>query len=300
MSAPRVPSSFWESEPSRQLHLALAALDNAHDTLLIHDLQGRLVYFNATAAQALGYTPEEFDGLRPWGFAAGEKQEAIDARVEVILREGSMRFLSTRIAADGTPRVYEVESRPLYVEGGPYLISASQDVSERVEAQEALRRLAFHDSLTGLANRALFDDRLEQALVGARRHGWTVGVVYLDVDDFKNVNDTHGHGVGDAVLVALAERLSEGVRAEDTVARLGGDEFVVLLPKLASPADLRSVSRLLCERAAEPVEVDGALVSVTVSEGIALFDPRCDDARSMIMRADIQMYEAKRARLRTR
>jgi diguanylate cyclase (GGDEF)-like protein/PAS domain S-box-containing protein len=291
-----VPSGFWDADIERRLRLALVALDNAHDTLLIHDADGNLVYFNDPAARNLGYTSEEFSRLGPWGFAGGESRRSIAKRIDAVKREGSLRFLSTRVTADGQRRIYEVESRYLESEDGPLFVSASHDVTERVRANEILQHLAFHDPLTGLANRALFDDRLEQALIGARRHGHTAGIVYIDVDDFKTINDTYGHSFGDEVLIAVGERLIAGVREEDTVARLGGDEFVVIFPRMRTADELRSIAENLRRHLAEPLLVGGSVFALSVSEGLAVFDADTDDARSMIMRADIEMYQAKRTR----
>lgn len=287
---------FWQGDAERRLRLALAALDNAHDTLLIHDVDGRLLYFNRRACEHLGFTAEEFRDLPPWGFAGGESREDIAKRVQTVLAQGVMRFLSERVAANGERRTYEVESRLIQSDEGPLFVSASRDVTEQMRADEILKHLAFHDPLTGLANRALFDDRLEQALLGAARHDYTVGLAYIDVDDFKEINDTYGHAFGDEVLVALGQRLAGGVRDEDTVARMGGDEFVVIFPHIADAEQLRVVADKLNAHLSAPLHVRGQTVSFTISQGLAVFDPSGDSPRSMIMRADIEMYEAKRAK----
>jgi diguanylate cyclase (GGDEF)-like protein len=147
-----------------------------------------------------------------------------------------------------------------------------------------------------LANRALFDDRLDVAIAGARRHGNILGIAFIDVDDFKEINDSLGHEVGDRVLVSLATRLNDAARSEDTVARLGGDEFVVIFPRLTSADDLSAIGDKLRRLLSKPVTVHGDKLNVTASLGLALFDPAQDNARSLLMRADIAMYHAKHAR----
>jgi len=290
------PRPFWQGDAERRLRLALAALDNAHDTLLIHDADGRLLYFNRQACEHLGFSAEEFRDLPPWGFAGGESPEIIAERVRIVSEKGSMRFLSDRFAASGERRTYEVESRLIESDEGPLFVSASRDVTEQIRADEILKHLAFHDALTGLANRALFDDRLDEALASATDHGFGVGLAYIDVDDFKEINDTYGHAFGDEVLAVLGERLASCVREEDTVARIGGDEFAVIFPRLDDPDHLRRIAEKMSERLSSPLHVCGQALAITVSLGCAAFDREDDTPRSMIMRADIEMYEAKRAK----
>jgi len=157
-----------------------------------------------------------------------------------------------------------------------------------------LQNLAFHDPLTGLANRALFDDRLEQAMASARRHEDLLCIAFLDIDDFKNINDGHGHVIGDQVLISVARRLEFSVRQEDTVARLGGDEFVAIFPRVTSVDDFEFLASGLIGRVQEPVIIGKLRFNITASIGLAVFQPD-DDARSLLMRADIEMYEAKRS-----
>jgi diguanylate cyclase (GGDEF)-like protein len=142
----------------------------------------------------------------------------------------------------------------------------------------------------------LFEDRLDLAIAGAKRHGHVLGIAYVDVDEFKDVNDRFGHGIGDRVLVVLGERLAGSVRQIDTAARFGGDEFVLIFPQLTSQADLEQIVDKVSARLSEPIAIEGESLQVTSSVGSALFDPDVDDARSLIMRADIAMYEAKRSR----
>lgn len=277
-----------------QLRVAQLALDNSLDSILIHDLEGRLVFFNDAAAHQLGYTPEEFAQLGPWEFAGKSTPAERAARMDAIRAAGEMTFSSDGRLKDGGRWVAEVRSRWVETDEGPMVVSVSHDITARTNAKEELERLAFHDALTGLPNRALFDDRLEVAMAAARRHGSLLGIAFIDLDGFKAVNDTLGHDVGDELLVTLARRLERTVRAEDTIARLGGDEFVGIFPHLASAEDLDSIADKLRARLAELVTVGGKRVDVSGSIGLALFDPDTDDARSLLMRADISMYEAKR------
>lgn len=277
-----------------QLRIARLALDNSLDSIIIHDTEGRLVYFNEAAAALLGYTPEEFGRLEPWGFAGSATAQERAARMAEIQAAGEMTFFSEGRLKNGERWVAEVRSRWVEDVCGPLVVSVSHDVTDRVTARETLEHLAFHDPLTGLANRALFDDRLEVAIAGATRHGNLLGIAFIDLDGFKTVNDTLGHDVGDQVLITLARRLERTARAEDTVARFGGDEFVIIFPRLASEGALDAVAEKLRARLKEPLTVGAERIELSGSVGLALFDPSADNARTLLMRADVSMYEAKR------
>lgn len=289
-----------DDEADTRLRIAQLALDNSLDSILIHDLDGRLVFFNDAAAVNLGYTPDEFAKLGPWGFAAHATDSERAERMTAIRDAGELTFYSDGRLKNGEPWVARVRSRWVETDEGPMVVSVSHDVTEPVAARQELERLAFHDQLTGLANRSLFDDRLEVAMAAAVRHGLVLGVAFIDIDGFKHVNDTLGHEVGDELLGIFAERLQRAVRAEDTVARYGGDEFVALFPNLSAPEDLDALAAKLRERLAEPVVIDGHRLDMSGSVGVAVFDPENDDVRTLMMRADVSMYEAKRKAARWR
>ena len=160
---------------------------------------------------------------------------------------------------------------------------------------KALEALALNDPLTGLANRRLFADRMEMALVHARRNRTAMAVVYLDLDGFKKINDTFGHGAGDALLKSVAARLEATVRAEDTVARLGGDEFMLGLWHVADADHAASVAAKVIEAVSRPYEIEGRVISVTTSAGIGLYPVHGEDADSLMKSADRALYEAKHA-----
>jgi diguanylate cyclase (GGDEF)-like protein len=166
-------------------------------------------------------------------------------------------------------------------------------LGERDALAEELRRLAFYDHLTGLANRALFTDRLDLALAASRRHGGPIAVMLIDLDDFKPVNDELGHEAGDAVLRAVSTRLRDCVRETDTVARLGGDEFVVLLDR-ASAEGANLVAERVVAAVAEPIAVGGRRVTVGASVGVAVHHEG-QDRPDLLRAADAAMYTAKRA-----
>jgi diguanylate cyclase (GGDEF)-like protein len=178
-----------------------------------------------------------------------------------------------------------------------------RNLEERVERrtadhrrlQEELAHQAFHDSLTGLANRALFKDRVEHALTRLQRRRRPLAVFFLDLDRFKAINDSFGHASGDALLIAVSRRLRDCVRAEDTVARLGGDEFAVLVENLAGDAEVRIVADRVKEAFRDPIVIDGRELAVAASIGIALSEAGAETADDLLRNADLAMYRAKAA-----
>ncbi len=167
--------------------------------------------------------------------------------------------------------------------------------------EEAARHAAFHDPLTSLPNRVLFNDRLEHGLAQAKRHDWTIAVMFIDLDNFKSINDTHGHLVGDAVLQAIALRLKSMTRDDDTVCRHGGDEFLYLLLELKQESDASLVAEKIILAVSEPCEVktnEGTLeLSIKPSIGIAIFPTAGETVDALIQSADRAMYQAKRNKI---
>src|SRR3569623_1940424 len=166
----------------------------------------------------------------------------------------------------------------------------------QLEASKAqAQHLAFHDPLPGLANRALFNERLTRALADSHRTGKSVALLYLDLDRFKNVNDTLGHPAGDELVSALARRLIGSTRAEDIVARVGGDEFAIIQTGLAAPAECEILCMRIMETLAEPFMLAGNAVNVGISIGVAIAPRDAEDRTELTRKADIALYEAKSA-----
>jgi diguanylate cyclase (GGDEF)-like protein len=177
--------------------------------------------------------------------------------------------------------------------GQRYILSSVENISEHKQAEEQLRHQATHDELTGLANRALLQDRLEQSIHYANRSRRLVAVLLLDLDRFKVINDSLGHGFGDELLCSVARRLEQTIREADTVARMGGDEFAILLAEVADVEDVGLVARKILEQLTQPYLIEGREVTVTASLGISIYPQDGTDAQTLQRNADVAMYRAK-------
>jgi diguanylate cyclase (GGDEF)-like protein len=158
---------------------------------------------------------------------------------------------------------------------------------------EELRLMAQQDPLTSLPNRALFGDRLKNQLAWAHRHDGRFAMIFLDLDNFKSINDTYGHGVGDVILIEVAQRLRTAVRTSDTVGRLGGDEFVVLMPELSDPADAMGLAEKIRVAVRDPIFFEDKEMRISCSLGIAVYPDDGTDETTLVRSADQAMYRAK-------
>jgi diguanylate cyclase (GGDEF)-like protein len=189
----------------------------------------------------------------------------------------------------------EVASHQIQFNGHPARFSLVQDVTERQQLYERLVHQAHHDMLTGLPNRLLLKDRMEQVLATAERQGQLAAILCLDLDSFKQVNDTYGHHAGDTCLQQVASSLRDRLRMMDTIARSGGEEFIVLLGQLRSPADAGNVARVLLDSFRQSLLIEGHAVHLTASIGIAIYPADGKAAQDLWRMADSAMYRAKRA-----
>jgi diguanylate cyclase len=173
------------------------------------------------------------------------------------------------------------------------LADVRDDLSKSHAKEKESRKVSLHDALTGLPNRVLFKERLEHGLIQAKRHGWKLAVLFMDVDKFKNMNDSYGHDLGDKVLLTVADRLQSATRREDTVGRWGGDEFVCLLLEVKQEADVARLAVVIVEQISEAFNFKGTVLSITVSIGIAIYPADGETADVLIKNADTAMYKAK-------
>ena len=173
------------------------------------------------------------------------------------------------------------------------LVEVRDDLSKSRAKEEETRRIALQDALTGLPNRVSFEQHLDQGLSQAKRHGWGLAVLFIDIDKFKSINDSYGHGLGDKVLLMVANRLRSFVRDEDTVSRWGGDEFVCLLMEVKQEADVTRLAEKMVNQIAEACEFDGIVLSTSASIGIAIYPADGETADILFKNADTAMLKAK-------
>ena len=270
-------------------------IESANDLIFSFTPEGHILYVNAAWKRSLGYGPEESSGLSLFNLVDPDSRRECLIAVRKVLAGGEANVVEGRfIAKDGCPIELEGNITAGVKEGGDTVIWAiCRDITERKHAQEQLYHMAHHDMLTDLPNRLFFLDRLKQAKSMAKRLGKQVAVLFLDLDRFKIINDTLGHGVGDKLLQEAANRLTACVRETDTVARLGGDEFIILLDHIHEEADAEKVARKVLKEMVRPMCIDGHELFITTSVGICLCPQDDDDPMGMIKKADLAMYHAK-------
>jgi diguanylate cyclase (GGDEF)-like protein/PAS domain S-box-containing protein len=276
------------------------------DALFVHDERGRFVDCNSQACRLLGYSREELLDLSvsdvSLNVLAGEERKARQEGGGTLWQRAlagapgtfALSHEEKNVRKDGT--VFPVEVRVGSVDyGGRRMILASvRDITERKLFEAQLTYQALHDPLTRLPNRTLFLDRLEHALAQTRRRqNFNVAVLFMDLDDFKNVNDSLGHDVGDELLKAVGTRLKSLLRPGDTAARLGGDEFAILLEDVRGIGDASLIARRIIEDIKAPFELMGHELFFTVSIGISMSTSERDRAEEMLRDADLAMYQAK-------
>lgn len=275
---------------------AVTTLRSLGEAVISIDHGGRVQFVNREAQRLLGREREQLVG-RPLDDVFIIRD--VDTPRPQIVELAELGHTETREAT-----LFALGGRRIGIEYSRSRIETSEghgygevlvfrDISARKEYEDAIKRLAYRDELTGLPNRTSLLDRFTLELAHARRSRETLGVVYLDLDGFKNVNDTHGHEAGDEVLKVVARRLGSTLRAGDTVARLGGDEFVLLLPDVQGAEEARRVGEKVVAALVAPIPFRGAEFAVSASVGVALFPRDGSEPETLMRRADKAMYRAK-------
>jgi len=273
-----------------------SAVQQTADCVLITDPTGVIEYVNQAFESITGYTRAEVLGQKPSMIKSGLQTSEFYQRLWTTILSGATFcdvFINRK--RDGGLYYEEKTITPLKDAGGriTHFISTGKDITERMQVQERLHYLAHHDALTGLPNRMLFLDRLNQALIRAHWHQRGLGVLFLDLDRFKTINDTLGHDTGDRFLQLIGARLEECLRERDTVSRFGGDEFAIILEDMAHAEDAAPLASKILEAFGRPFEIGGREYYVTTSIGISLYPGDGTDAQTLLKNADAAMYQAK-------
>ncbi len=272
-------------------------LDSEAVLLMVLDPLGRVVRWNKALSELSGYAFREVRDLRIQDFLLPpHESETAGADLTRLIETGEPANAETLILQkDGGVRIVAWSNTLVRNPQGQvdYVVATGIDVTERKRAEAVIRHQANYDSLTGLPNRTLFQDRLTQAIAAARRADSRFALFYIDLDRFKSINDTLGHRAGDQLLVEAARRLETGVRETDTVARLGGDEFTVIVYDLASPVECEAVARKVLDRLGAPYPIGRGEEFITCSIGITVFPNDGDTSEILMRNADLAMYRAK-------
>ncbi len=276
-----------------------ALMNSALEGIHIMDIQGNVVEANNTFCQMLGYTQEEVRKLNVTDWDAQWSREELMSRFSALVLLKDTRFETRHRRKDGVLIEVEISTTGAEIDGKQYLFASSHDISYRKAAEEKIRQLAFHDPLTRLPNRQLLLDRMQHALSSSARGERNCAVLFIDLDNFKTLNDTLGHAMGDLLLQQVAGRLVACVREGDTVARLGGDEFVVILESLSehmleASEQAEAVGEKILAALSEPYQLNAHAFRSSGSIGATVFNGE-QNAEELLKHADIAMYQAKKA-----
>lgn len=284
-----------ELDAERESKIAAAVFESAAEAIIVADRDGIILRVNPAFTAITGYTPREAEGKSPALLKSGRHGADFYAEMWRALRVAG-RWQGEVWNRRKSGEIYIQLLSITRIEGGAEhggYVGTFTDITKRKEAEDLMAHKAYHDALTDLPNRALFRDRLHGALALARRHKRELGLLYIDLDLFKEVNDRLGHAAGDALLIQAASRLSAAVRDSDTVARLGGDEFAVVLAEVEDMLEAEEVAQRIVATLTKPFELREGRAQVSGSIGIALFPEHGADAETLQKHADVALYAAK-------
>jgi diguanylate cyclase (GGDEF)-like protein/PAS domain S-box-containing protein len=281
------------AESQARLEMLKVAVDSLPIGITFSDVDGIIIYSNPAEAKMHGYEVSELIGKEARKFSTNDRGRPLAA--EHLKELGVWRRESVNVRKNGEEFSAHLTSISVRDSEGRYLgiITTCEDISYRKVAEEKIHQLAYYDIVTGLPNRGMFLERLHQILLQAQRDRDKVNLLFLDLDNFKDVNDTQGHDVGDKLLRAVAERLSACMRDYDVLARLGGDEFVVVCPSVTTQESVATVVQRIMAIFVDPFEIEGRQLYTSASIGIAVYPDDSLDASTLFRCADTAMYQAK-------
>ncbi len=285
----------------RQLRQAAVVFERSNEGIMITDARHRITLLNDAAADITGCAADELLGADLFALQSGREADAAEDILAGLASEGHWSGEVSQRRPSGEPYLVWMTITAVHDDEEPEqrFIVIFHDITEHRQAEARIRQLAHYDELTGLPNRALFQDRLDQALLHAQRNRTYTALMFIDLDNFKAINDSLGHLAGDELLREVADRLRDCVRAEDTIARMGGDEFTVLLSDLPNVVTAQRIaarqSRAILDALAQPVERGGHEMFTDGSIGVALYPRDASHAGDLVRCADTAMYAAKRA-----
>jgi diguanylate cyclase (GGDEF)-like protein/PAS domain S-box-containing protein len=273
-------------------------LENVTAYIYMKDTQGRYLFANRLLRERFAAPMEEIVGYDDYKFFDADTAANMRKDDLCVLKNGETLHAEETIPnmLTGVTQVFMTVKIPLmYEDGSIYaLCGISTDISERKDIEEHMQHMAQYDALTHLPNRALFNDRLQQAIAAAQRNKARLALMFIDLDKFKPVNDTYGHGVGDLLLKDVALRIQDCLRESDTAARIGGDEFVILLPAIETQQDASKVGEKILHALNQSFALAGHTLQISASIGVAVYPQHGKDEKLLVKSADIAMYHAKK------
>lgn len=272
------------------------AFDHLFDAIVVTDMEGIIIDWNSGSEALYGYSkdeaigqpvsilhvPKDVDHVTAEVISAVEKDGTWSGEVRMLHKNGQIGWIESMVV-------------PLFDENNNMVgaLGINRDISERMRDKEKLAYLAHYDQLTALPNRYLFLDRLDQMIKHAKRSDGNFALLYIDLDNYKSINDLLGHATGDLVLIKTGQTLKQSLRESDTIARLGGDEFVVLLDNIQNTEEVSTVAEYLVNELHQPCEIDGHAIQLSGSIGIAIYPTNGETADTLLSFADKAMYRAK-------
>ena len=281
-----------------QNHLRLAAqvFDSASDGIIVTDMEGLIQFANPAFLQTTGYSLEEVLGQTMRIVKSGKHDDEFYQNMWNLLKTTGQwkgEIWNKRKNGEIYPEGMVIDAIKNELGRTTLYAGILRDLSERMKYDEQIKHQAYHDGLTGLPNRRLFYEKIHECILMAKRYQHTVGIMFVDLDGFKSVNDNFGHDIGDLLLQEVSKRLQQCVRETDIVARMGGDEFTLILPEIVIKADANKVAEQIRRVLHEPFVLNGFSIIISSSIGISIFPDDGDNEELLVKKADDAMYQAK-------
>ncbi len=278
------------------LRMAVAVIDVVNEAVLVSSRDSKIISVNPSFTNITGFNSDEVVGRDPRVLADPSTQPMlINDLWRTLVRTGNWQGEVSVLRKDGSTCICWLSVNSVRNDAGHVtnFVSVFSDITERKENEERIHYLAHYDVMTGLPNRALFNDRLRQSLLAAKRYQVNLALLFIDLDKFKPVNDRFGHDIGDQLLKKVAQRVRGCIRESDTAARIGGDEFVLLLPGTDTEQNVIAVANKVLQEIERPFEIEHHTISISASIGVAIYPEHGDDVRNILIHADNAMYQAK-------
>lgn len=286
-----------DKESAERLKLLASVFTSTHEGIIITDTDNKIIDVNEAFSEITGYTRTEVVGKNPNILQSGRNDEAFYTELwNLLQKEGVWKGELWNHKKNGEEYVENTTINAVYDDNNIVrnYVAIFTDITQQKQYEQELEHRAHYDGLTNLPNRTLFADRLQQASAQVMRRQQLLAVVYIDIDGFKQVNDTYGHDIGDKLLVLLSEKMRNLLRDGDTVSRVGGDEFLVLLVDIVDRISINSFLERLLHLVAEPISIDTLLINVSASIGVTFYPQENEiETKQVIKQADQAMYQAK-------